>query len=129
MSNELVELDPRYTEVESIGAGGMGSILKARDLKLDRVVAIKRPLITLVNREFLIHKIGQDGQIEQVGQSSHDKKDERNRSGQLHLAGNHRGGPSSHRHPAQKGNHRGQHDHQCQARVLLYVSVEFKAPR
>jgi len=36
-----VELGP-YTLVAPIGAGGMGEVWKARDTRLDRVVAIKR---------------------------------------------------------------------------------------
>jgi len=37
-------LEQRYTEIESIGEGGMGLILKAKDVNLGREVAIKRPL-------------------------------------------------------------------------------------
>jgi serine/threonine-protein kinase len=41
----------RYHEVEAIGEGGMGTVIKARDLGLDREVAIKRLRRELANGE------------------------------------------------------------------------------
>ena len=36
-----IQLGP-YVLLEPIGAGGMGEVWKARDMRLDRIVAIKR---------------------------------------------------------------------------------------
>jgi serine/threonine-protein kinase len=63
-------LDGRYRVLETLGAGGMGKVFKAKQVKLDRIVALKVPSASVMGDESFLRRFEREAKA--VARFHHD---------------------------------------------------------